>query len=185
MRRARGRKVVQLAVVAPAQPGPGRGHLLEEKKGHDGPSFIEQERSEKRIRAIAERAPEAIRDLYRQDLIGVDVAARLGPKSPTPEQFATVIDLVAVRKERDAEERKRVLRYRRMNIARLRRLERHAEVTARLARETRAELEKRDPERGTLEGVRRWGAVYWVKLLADLEAGPIYRPINRTEKKEK
>lgn len=36
-----GRQAAQLETVAPAMPGPGRGHTVEEKKGHDGPSFEE------------------------------------------------------------------------------------------------------------------------------------------------
>lgn len=42
------------------------------------------------LRAIAERAPEPVRELYRVGLLGQKEAARLGPKSPTPDQAARV-----------------------------------------------------------------------------------------------
>ena len=69
-----GKRAVDLATVAPAKPGPGRG-----KKDPEGPSLPSVTTNEKRLRAIAERAPEPVRNLYREGLIGAKEAAALGP----------------------------------------------------------------------------------------------------------
>ena len=45
------------------------------------------------MRAIAERAPEPVRELYRQGLIGAKEAAKLGPKNPSPEEAAKVTSI--------------------------------------------------------------------------------------------
>ncbi len=81
-----GKKAVQLGTVAPAKAPPGK--VIE--KDHDGPLVTT---SEKRLRAIAERAPHVVKDLFREDLIGVNEAAKLGPKNPTPEEAAKVTEV--------------------------------------------------------------------------------------------
>lgn len=83
---------LDLVTVAPAQhpePGPGRGHKTEDAKR---PSF-RSSTLDKAHRAIAERAPEPVRDLYKADLIGQKEAARLGPKNPTPDEAAKVTEV--------------------------------------------------------------------------------------------
>lgn len=84
---------LDLVTVAPAKKakaGPGRGKTSSDRRnvfskpGHD---------KESRLRAIAERAPEPVRELYKRDLIGQDVAAKLGPKNPTPEEAARVTEI--------------------------------------------------------------------------------------------
>jgi hypothetical protein len=103
-----GKRAVQLAVVPPAKNPPGKAH---DDKGPEGPL---PDRHEKRLRAIAERAPEPVRDLYREGLIGAKEAAALGPKNPTPEQAAKVTEVAIAAKElatktkpkTDAEKRK-------------------------------------------------------------------------------
>ncbi len=87
-----GKQRVQLTVVAPAKksppppgPGPGRGHKKEKPQDTMSPGFCADEKQAKRMRAIADRAPEAVRELFTSGLIGVNEAAKLGPKNPTPE----------------------------------------------------------------------------------------------------
>ena len=89
-----GAKAVALATVAPAQPqqaGPGRGHKAEEREQEtedaERPSFSTT--SDKVNRAIL-RSPEPAQDLYKSDLLSQKLAARLGPKNPTPQQAAEV-----------------------------------------------------------------------------------------------
>ncbi len=93
---------LDLMTVAPAKapvapsPGPGRGKKnLEVKHGAlNAPGFIGAgSRSEKQLRAIAERAPEPARALYRAGLLGQKEAAKLGPKNPTPEDAARVTSI--------------------------------------------------------------------------------------------
>lgn len=83
-------KELELATFSEAQGGPGRGHKGE-KKYHDDTSFSQA--VERRVRAIGSRAPESIRDLYRQDRVGQVEAAKLGPKNPTPEKAAEVTEV--------------------------------------------------------------------------------------------
>lgn len=45
------------------------------------------------LRRAILRAPEQVRDLFTADLIGVAEAARLGPKNPSPEQAARVVEV--------------------------------------------------------------------------------------------
>jgi len=79
---AEGKRAVQLTTVAPAKPE-GRPSKLD-------PEGLVSGTTEKRLRAIAERAPEVARELYRDGLIGAKEAAALGPKNPTPEEAAKV-----------------------------------------------------------------------------------------------
>lgn len=91
-----GKRAVDLATVAPAKvpepppPGPGRGKKKD--RAPSAPGFHKQDgsRSEKQLRAIAERAPEPARELYKQGLLGQKEAAKLGPKNPRPEDAARV-----------------------------------------------------------------------------------------------
>jgi hypothetical protein len=54
-----------------------------------------------RLRAIT-RAPDAVKDAYREGRISQTLAAKLGPKNPTPEQAAKVAEVAqSVRKIRD------------------------------------------------------------------------------------
>ncbi len=50
-----------------------------------------EKRKNERLRAIL-RAPELVQDLYREDRITQTDAARMGPKSPTPDQAARVAE---------------------------------------------------------------------------------------------
>jgi hypothetical protein len=68
-------RVLALDTVPKAKPGPGRGHVAEEvqeeKNRHDGGSF--PPRTSQRLRAI-NRAPEAVKDAYREGRIGQALA---------------------------------------------------------------------------------------------------------------
>lgn len=89
---------LDLATVAPAQtpppppPGPGRGRKKAEKLPVTGTgSFsVSGNIQEQRLRAIAERAPEPVKDLYRRGLLGQKEAAKLGPKNAKPEDAERV-----------------------------------------------------------------------------------------------
>jgi len=83
---AEGKRAVQLATVAPAKSPPGKVILDSYPKDKN----VRAPAQEARLRAIAERAPEPVRDLYRDGLIGAKEAAALGPKNPTPEEAAKV-----------------------------------------------------------------------------------------------
>ncbi len=48
-----------------------------------------------RLRAIKERAPEIVRQLYEQDLIGVEAAASMGPLKPTERRQEVITEVVA------------------------------------------------------------------------------------------
>lgn len=82
---ASGKKAVQLETVAPAKSPPGKP--VEEK---DAKRPFVGATQDKVLRAIAERAPEPVRELFKADLIGAKEAAALGPKNPTPEEAAKV-----------------------------------------------------------------------------------------------
>lgn len=74
-----GKRHLQLVTVAPAQSPPGKiPDTVSDISAGDA-------RRAGRLRAIAERAPEPVRQLYRDGLLGQDVAAKLGPKSPSPD----------------------------------------------------------------------------------------------------
>lgn len=80
-----GKPATQLMTVAPAQSPPGK--VVDDNRPEGG---LLPERHTERLRAIAERAPEPVRALFRDDLIGTKEAAALGPKNPTPEEAARV-----------------------------------------------------------------------------------------------
>jgi hypothetical protein len=84
-----GPKAADLATVAPGQQGE-RTDL--ETSGNDCPKFDgPSDRKAKNLRAIL-RAPEVVQDLYREGLLPQTVAAKLGPKSPTPEDHGIIRD---------------------------------------------------------------------------------------------
>jgi hypothetical protein len=91
----KGQKAARQETLPQPKPGPGRGKRSEktdkEKKGQHGPSF--PERTTKRLRAI-NRAPEPIRQLYEQDKLSQNWAAKLGPKNPSPEQAGRIAAVV-------------------------------------------------------------------------------------------
>ena len=75
-----------MITVPPARQGERTD--LEETSSHGGEKLIP--RKETRLRAIL-RAPEQVQDLYREGLIRQTDAAKLGPRSPTPEQAAAIV----------------------------------------------------------------------------------------------
>ena len=91
---AEGKRAVQLATVAPAKSPPGKAS--EDSRPEGG---LLSTRGTERIRAIAERAPEPVRELYREGLIGAKEAAALGPKNPTPEEAARVTGVAIAARE--------------------------------------------------------------------------------------
>jgi hypothetical protein len=112
-----GKRAAQLETVAEAaapKAGPGRGHKQESVDDktvrHDGGLF--SERSTERLRAI-NRAPDAIREAYKDGRISQGLAAKLGPKNPTPEQAATAAEIASVvRKTKDRKEVDKLVRQR-------------------------------------------------------------------------
>jgi hypothetical protein len=50
-----------------------------------------EQRKAGRLRAV-DRAPEVVKDLFREGRVNQKTAARLGPESPTPEQAAKVAE---------------------------------------------------------------------------------------------
>jgi len=114
-----GRRELELLLVPPAKPGPGRGHkastsedrevLQCKKKGQDVLSFAavteQNEKFADRLRSIATRAPEPVRKLYEGGLIELTLASALGPKNP-PLGFRAKSEAVAAEAARIAEERK-------------------------------------------------------------------------------
>ncbi len=92
-------RTLQLETVPqamPPKPGPGRGHkvsreIIEGKtKGNECPSF--SDRAEKQLRAI-NRAPDAVKDAYREGRISQTLAAKLGPAQPTPDAAAVIAEI--------------------------------------------------------------------------------------------
>lgn len=104
-------RTLQLETVPPAKapkPGPGRGKrkeasAQEETTAHDEPSFSDA--AGKRLRAIT-RAPEAVRDAYREGRISQTLAAKLGPKDPDADTAAQIAEVA--REIRALPDRKRV-----------------------------------------------------------------------------
>jgi len=84
-RRVVGKRPLQLATVAP--DAQGKREDLDTSPPREGKS---PHAAVERLRAIAERAPEPVRELFRKGLIGTKEAARLGPRGPTPEKAAEV-----------------------------------------------------------------------------------------------
>jgi hypothetical protein len=75
----------------------------EKTEGNGCPSF--PSRTAKQLRAI-NRAPEAIKDAYREGRISQTLAAKLGPKDPSPDTAAQIAEVA--RKIRSIPERKTV-----------------------------------------------------------------------------
>lgn len=155
-----GKRTLQLVAVPPAKepvpppPGPGRpcatalndaGHLVPNPRGKAGSAkrtSVSGHTNQRALRAIAERAPEQVRDLYRKGLIGQKEAAKLGPKNPTPEQAARVtevaIALASEAKDKPATEAERVAVQRRVNAKAREMLGCAVDAVERLARGYRA-----------------------------------------------
>lgn len=75
----------------PAKGKPNRGKPNPDAlPGRESGSKEPGHASGERLRAIAERAPEPARELYKQGLLGQKEAAKLGPKNPKPEDAARV-----------------------------------------------------------------------------------------------
>ncbi len=71
--------------------GPGRGNKTDRPLGGRTVSpRPPQHTREAQLRAIAERAPEPARELYKRGLLGQKEAAKLGPKNPSPEDAERV-----------------------------------------------------------------------------------------------
>lgn len=91
-----GEKAADLATVSPDGRAT-REHDEEGKfvpsnhKGNDCPNGGASDRKAKNLRAIL-RAPEVVQDLYREGRISQADAAAMGPKSPTPEQAASIAE---------------------------------------------------------------------------------------------
>jgi hypothetical protein len=89
-----GEKALAVATVAPANPhrldGPTPKRGVEERQDGQGvlasnsPTRAADDKRAQRLRAIAERTPEAARDLFRRDLLGVVEAAALGKLEAQP-----------------------------------------------------------------------------------------------------
>jgi hypothetical protein len=95
-------RTLQLVTVAPAQnpadkPRVEHGHFSQTAPGavasQTAPGAVASKRQAEAVRAIAERAPEPARELYKAGLLGQKEAAKLGPKNPTPEQAAKVTEV--------------------------------------------------------------------------------------------
>lgn len=105
-------RALQLETVPEPMPGPGRGRreLQQEKTGNDCPPF--PDRTAKQLRAIT-RAPDAVKDAYREGRISQTLAAKLGPKNPSPEQAARIAEVAQeVRRTKTREETDTVVRRR-------------------------------------------------------------------------
>lgn len=87
-----GEKAFDLLTVKPGTDVGGRPKKGEETGDAMSPVSAAGQRKAKRLRAIL-RAPEIVQDLYREGRIAQAVAAKLGPKSPTPEKAATIAEV--------------------------------------------------------------------------------------------
>lgn len=81
--------MVTIAPAAAPKAGPGRGHKKPVPLSGSGFNKSAHTR-EAQLRAIAERAPEPARELYKRGLLGQKEAAKLGPKNPSPEDAERV-----------------------------------------------------------------------------------------------
>jgi hypothetical protein len=112
---AHGKRTVQLAIVPDAKElvaGPGRGHKAEEDVNKQSASNAGcfNPRTTGLVRAI-NRAPDAVKEAYREGRISQTLAAKLGPKNPTPEIAAAVAGVAGeIRKLMDRKEVDRVVR---------------------------------------------------------------------------
>jgi hypothetical protein len=90
LERIHGKQAVQLVTVPEAsKPGPKPdGEPINSSEANNlSPQTLSK------LRAI-NRAPEPVREMYRNGLIGQDVAAKLGPKNPEPEFAARREELI-------------------------------------------------------------------------------------------
>ena len=88
---AQGKRDVDLMTVSPGDDKGGRPRKGEETGTTVVPvSEGMSPMKAKNLRAIL-RAPEQVQDLYREGLIRQTDAAKLGPRSPTPEQAAAIV----------------------------------------------------------------------------------------------
>jgi hypothetical protein len=85
-----GKKAADLVTVDPGQQGE-RTDLNGTSAHREPKSGSASDPKVKRLRAIL-RAPEVIQDLYRDDRLTQQTAAKLGPKSPTPQKAAKVAE---------------------------------------------------------------------------------------------
>jgi hypothetical protein len=85
-----GKKAADLATVPPGETA-GRPKKGEENPPHDEGDCKHPHAKNERLRAIL-RAPEVVQNLYREGLMDQTTAARMGPKSPTPEKAALVAE---------------------------------------------------------------------------------------------
>lgn len=88
LKAAVGPREAGMITVPPARQGE-RSDLEETSRHHVGKSSDADQRKNERIRAIL-RAPEQVQDLYREGLIRQTDAAKLGPRTPTPEQASAI-----------------------------------------------------------------------------------------------
>jgi len=86
-----GDRAADLITVAPGTDKGGRPRKEEETSTSDVEVSNKQDRKSQQLRAIL-RAPEVIQTLYRDGLITQADAAKLGPRSPTPERAARVAE---------------------------------------------------------------------------------------------
>lgn len=110
-----GKRAMQVETVAPAaktgpKPKDESGVTI---PGHGVRKTSAEEKREVRLRAIAERAPEPVRDLYREGLIGAKEAAALGPKNPKPDDAARVTAIAIEAREIASRERPKTEREKR------------------------------------------------------------------------
>jgi hypothetical protein len=99
----KGKRARLLETVSRAMPGSRTDRPRGQTSAHDEPRLSPA--TEKRLRAIL-RAPDSVQDLYREGGISQTVAARLGPKDPTPDQAARVAEVA--RELRGLKDRKQV-----------------------------------------------------------------------------
>jgi len=85
-----GSKAADLATVSPGSQGE-RTDLDSTSHINCGKSESTGKRKAENLRAIL-RAPEVVQDLYREGRISQADAAAMGPKSPTPEQAASIAE---------------------------------------------------------------------------------------------
>jgi len=97
-----GKRGAQLETVAEPRPA---NQYTGSATDHNGPK--QNTGTLRRLRAI-NRAPEAVREAYRDGRISQTVAAQLGPKNPTPGQAAKIAEAAsAIRKTKNRRESNR------------------------------------------------------------------------------
>lgn len=92
-------------------PEPKQGERVDVTSSHDD-TKLPPRATVARLRAI-NRAPDAVKDAYREGRISQTLAAKLGPKNPTPEQAAVIAEIAqTVRKVTDRKQVDRTVRER-------------------------------------------------------------------------